>query len=244
MEQVFDFREFLLNLLKKGKFILILALALGIIGGAYGFFKQGSSLSGDIRDSYTATAAMSTNQKDITSSIPINTALLTVTANLSTDYFYEGLLEEYRSAEGGLLADIFGKTDPTVADLRNKVTISTKGSLLFFAVSTENEEVSARAAEVGGNYVTETVNNTIASVYLTQLDRQSLTVDHHVAVSRMKVGMKYGILGVAAGLGVGILLLSFISIFSLKVQSVKDLRKYDIPILGELTRASGKQGGN
>lgn len=245
MENVFDFREFLLNLLKKGKFILILALVLGFIGAGYGYLKQGDSLSGDLSDTYTATTTLAANLKDPGSAISVNTALLTVTANLSTDYFYEGLLEEYRNDESGLLAELFpGKAEPTAGDVRNIVAITTKGSWLFFAVTTENEIVSARAAEAGGKYVSTLMNDTLTNVTMDQMTRQSITANHHVAVSRMKVGIKFGLLGVAAGLGIGILLLSFVSIFSLKVSSAKDLRRYDAPILGELAKPSRKQGGN
>ena len=61
MDQVFDFREFFLTLLRRFKLLLILALVCGILGGLFGFAVKADGFSGDLRDTYTVTSVVSGN---------------------------------------------------------------------------------------------------------------------------------------------------------------------------------------
>lgn len=235
MEQVFDFREFTIYLWRRCKVILALALILAIAGGAYGYFVRSREVSDGIKDTYTVTSAVSVNTTSEETALA--SSMSTVDAVLSSDYFFDGLLKFLTSGEYIDCAKLFN--DPataTVADMKSAAKVSIKGNLIFFEVTTEDPALSERVAAAANERIVWVINNNISNLNAEALSRRMTSTNTAVAVSRAKIGLKFAIFGGVAGIGIGVLFYAFFNIFSLRVDTAQDLKKYGVPVLAEAGR--------
>ena len=239
MEEVFDFREFVLSLLKRIKGILISAIIFGLLGGGYGFLTAGTV--GEGGETFTATCAASVNVDDsgtITQWTP-GSVMGYIDALTASDFVYAEFGDVL--VQNGL-GEVVGNTEePTAADVQLAVKFYTKGNLLLADITTDSEEHSRQASEVALDYLATSFPKLLNHITVTPQGRQTINIVEMPAPSRVKRGLKYGLLGTAGGIVLGFLGSFFFDVFDLKLRSERDLKKFGIPVLGVVPRKGGKQ---
>ncbi len=237
MEQVFDFREFVFSVLDRIKLLLILGAVLGAAGAGYGVYS--ASAAGGGEETFTATSAATVNLTD-GGEIPywtLSGIMATVDAVSGSDFVYANFADEL--AAQGLSQVIPAGTpsageDVSANDIKTVVKFYCKGNLLLADVTTDDRELSSQASQCAIAYLSETVPSLLNHVEIVPQDRQTVNLTTQPAPSKLRQGLKFGLLGAAGGIVLGLLWGFFFDVFDLKVRSEKDLQKYGVPVLGVL----------
>ncbi|MFZ2538908.1 MAG: hypothetical protein WAX04_08390 [Oscillospiraceae bacterium] len=233
MEQVFDLREFIVNIFKKFKLVIIMAVVFGLLGGIFGFMRVGS-------DKFTTTSAGSVNivTNRATDATALTSAMTSIKDTVSGDFFYTGVLNSIKqNVDGGEFNQIFGgQKQPSIASLKEIIRIYVNGNLVLIEVTTTNEALSVEASNAGRKYVIEQLGKNINNIEVKEQRQQTVNTSLQNGDTPKGKAIKFGILGFGGGLVLAVLWIFFIDIMSLKVKSADDLKKYNMPILGEITK--------
>ncbi len=230
MEEVFDFRAFVLGLLRRWKALLIPFIVLGLIGGGVGFIRAGRA--GEEQPNYTATAAASVKLID-QGEIPywtLSGIMATVEAVSASDFTYANFADEL--AEQGLSQVLGGAADPGPEEIKQSVRFYIRGNLLLTEVTTHSQELSTQASQAGVNYLAEVLPSLISHIQVEPLDRQTVSMTVTPAPSKLRKAVKYGALGGAAGLVLGFLWIFCVDVFDPRLRSARDLERFGLPVLG------------
>lgn len=225
MEQFFDLREFLIMLLKKSGFFIILAVICGLIGAGFGFVAGGDTL-------YTSTASASVNTTGETTDATALTSIMTsVKDTVSGDFFYTGILAAIREEmDDKEFSTIFGESkQPSIANLKQVIRLYVNGNLVLIDVTSKNQELSTEAANVARKFVVERLTANINNITIT--NQGVLTVDKALQAGdtlKSRV-VKFGVFGAAGGIVVGVLWVFLVDAMSLKVKKAEDLKKFKLP---------------
>ncbi len=232
MEQVFDFREFVFSVLRRIKLMLILGAVLGVLGAGCGVYSASSAGGGE--ETFTATSAAAVNLRD-GGEIPywtLSNIMATIDAVSGSDFTYANFAEEL-AAQG--LSQVLPKgEDISAADIKTVVKFYCKGNLLLADVTTGDRDLSSQASQCAIAYLSRTVPQLLNHVEIVPLDRQTVSLTTQPAPSKLRQGLKFGLLGAAGGIVLGLLWGFFFDVFDLKVRSERDLQKYGVPVLGVL----------
>lgn len=231
MDQVFDFREFLLWLVKKCKVILLFAVILLILGAAFGWYK-GS------REQYMTTASANVNlSRRTTDSTALTSTMQSIKEYVTDNYFYNGLLDQMRQElTQERFSNFFrGNKEPKLDDLKKVITVYTRGNLVLIDVISGDKQLSIDASKIGQDYIVKAVSQPYADVVVTVQGQQ--TVDLRIQNGDTVTAdlLKFGILGFGGGIVLGILFIFFVQIFDLRVKEASDLRHYHIPVFGTIS---------
>lgn len=232
MDQVFDFREFILKLWRKFRLALLLGLIFAILGGAFGYIKYPD---GDlIRTTSTANVTMNDKTKDPTA---LTNAMLTINPVISNDTFYLGLLQELgKTLEQDQLDDLFlGDVTPKIEDMKEVINVYTKGNVVFADVTSTNKTIADVASLSCINYSIKQITMFSDGVTAKLLEQQSVNMTEQNNDSKLKSIMLYTIFGFAGGIVLAILLIFFIDIVDLRVKHLDDLKRFGLPVLGDFT---------
>lgn len=235
MEQVFDFREFVLMLLKKCKLALILLLIFGVLGAAFGYWR-GS------RDSFLSTSSATVALvRESTDPAALTNTMKDISSLATSDYFYSGIKPALKTALGEeRYLSLFPKAkEPTLSKLKEIVKFYTSGNLLMVDVTSSNPDLAAQAGAAAMDYALTEVGAANKTVMMQSHGQITVDVNEQNGSSEWSEALKFGILGMAGGFALGILWIFFADVFSLKVTSANDLRKYKLPVLGELDITEG-----
>lgn len=232
MEQVFDFREFMLMLLRKWKLPIILLVILGILGAGFGFWR-GS------REAFlsTSSAAVTLSRTSLDPSALTN-SMSEINALSSSDYFYNGLRPDLRDKLGEqVYLSLFPKgKEPTLAKFKEIVKFYTKGNLFLVDVTSSDEAVANLASGIAMTYAREEIDNANPNISLADHGQLSVSLNEQNGTSSGSEALKFGLLGMAGGFALGILWVFLADVFSVKVSGPEDLKKYRLPLLGELPK--------
>ncbi|MEG0692310.1 MAG: hypothetical protein RR444_04435 [Oscillospiraceae bacterium] len=233
MEQVFDLREFIVNIFKKFKLVIIMAVVLGLLGGAFGFFKG-------VEDKFTTTSSASVNIADqkSTDATALTSIMTSIKDTVSGDFFYTGILNSIRqSVDSEEFNKIFeGQAQPSIASLKEIVRVYVNGNLVLIDVTSSDEALSVEAGEAGRKHIIDQLGKNINNIDITAQRQQTVNTTLQNGNTPKKNAIKFGILGFGGGLVLAIFWIFFIDVMSLKVKSADDLKKYNMPILGEITK--------
>lgn len=226
MDKVFDLREFILLLLKKGKLFIIFAVVLGFLGGAFGFLNGGDELY-----ICTTSASVNTQNDGMTDATALTSIMTSVKDTLSSDFFYTGIFQAiFESMTQEQVKLLFGNVEqPTVESLKNVIKLYVKGNLVLVDVTGEKQVVEP-ASELARGYVmgrlTQNINNIILEEEGKQVIKQSVQTGD-TAKSRT---LKFGILGFGGGLVLAALWIFFFDVMSVRVKKAEDLKRYGLPV--------------
>lgn len=235
MEQVFDFREFVMMLLKKCKLALLLLVIFGILGGAFGYWR-GS------HDNFLSTSSATvTLTKASLDPSALTNSMSDINALSSSDYFYAGVKPDLKEklGEADYLRLFPNGKEPTLSKFKEIVKFYTKGNLFLVDVTSSDTSLASRASTVAMEYALEEIAAANKLVTLESHGQITVDLNEQNGSDEWNEMLKFGILGMVGGLALGILWIFFADVFSLKVKSVNDLRKYNLPILGELEKSEG-----
>lgn len=237
MEQVFDFREFMFTLLKKCKLILILAVVFAILGAGFGYLKSGG-------EEYMTTAGASVGLAKVTlESAPLTDTMKNVDAIISDNFFYTGMVNHIKKSMGNEKFDalLSHVKNPKLSDMKKIVKVYTKGNLILIDSTCEEPELTQDASRAGMEYILERLPKLNEYVNLTKQSEQTVDLRIQEGSSRTSEILKFGILGFGGGIVLGILWIFFVAVFDLRVKSAVDLKKYSLPVLGELNKKEEKK---
>lgn len=230
MEQVFDFREFVLNITKRLKGILIFALILAVLFGGLGYIKANSDV---YMTTYTATVNMTGGNKEAD---VLTGTMKNLTAILDSDYFYNNIVNEIRkNMTSGEFEEIFSTNkELSINDIKDVIVLSIKGNVILIDISSSDKELSKEACEIGINYIVNEVPNMIHNTTVSALGSQTVNLSEQKGESTFKMVALFAALGLILGIGLGVIWIFFVDVFDLKLQSADDLRKFGLPVLGEI----------
>ena len=233
MEQVFDLREFIVAIFIKFKLVLIMAVVLGILGGAYGFLKE-------VEDEFTTTSSLSVNIEDkkLSDATALTSVMTSIKDTVAGDYFYTGILSSIReSVDTNEFDKMFdGKQSPSIEQLKEVVKVYVNGNLVLIDVTSTQESLSVEASEAGTTYIMEQLGKNINNIDIMKQGHQTINTTLQKGETQQSNGIKFLLVGFAGGMGLAILWVLFIDIMSLKIRSAADLKKYNMPILGEIKK--------
>lgn len=229
MEQVFDFREFMLLLLRKCKLPLILAVAFGILGGAFGFVTGGGDL-------YRTTAGVNVNiVASARETAPLTDTMNSISSIVSDNFFYTGMIaamqEDLTEERFSQLLD--GKRSVRLSDLKDVISISVKGNLILVTVEARDSALSRDAAHAGLQYASARIPQINANVSMGEPDEQTVDVNALEGGGRASKALKFGLLGLGGGLVIGILWIFFFQVFDLRLHTPEDLGRREYPAAWE-----------
>ncbi len=233
MEQVFDLREFIVNIFRKFKLVIIMAVVFGLLGGVFGFMRVG-------KDKFTTTSATSVNiiTNQTTDATALTNIMTSIRDTVSGDFFYIGVLNSIKkNVDNTEFNEIFdGQKQPSIASLKEIIKIYVNGNLVLIDVATTNEALSIEAGNAGRKHIIEQLGKNINNINLTEQTQQTVNTSLQNGDTPKSKAIKFGVLGFGGGMVLAILWIFFIDIMSLKVKSADDLRKYNLPILGEIAK--------
>ena len=242
MDQVFDFRECFLTLLRRFKLLLILALVCGILGGLFGFAVKADGFSGDLRDTYTVTSVVSVNLNRQEKDVPLSSIMTTIDGVLQSNYFQTTLMQagfdkpELESA----VAELFPQPETTELDeFKKTVKTSIKGNLILVEVTAHSQQNAQAYSIFSADYIAKEISGMVTTVSMTPKEKQTILQNSAVWTDKLVTTAKFGILGAAGGFGLGILWIFFFNIFSLKIKSADDLKTFGLPVLGIFDQPKG-----
>ena len=230
MEQVFDFREFMLTLLRKCRLIIILAVIFGVLGGIFGFIKGGEQ-------QYMTTSGASVNYaKKTLETTPLTDTMKSIDSIIADNFFYTGLVNAVQSGmtESEYAELMGGKKSLKLDDMKNYVKVYTKGNIVLIDTTSKNRELSAKASHIGIQFVLERIPEYNQNVTMSQQSEQTVNLNEQQGNNRKSGAIKFGILGFGGGIVLAILWTFFAGVFDLRVKCASDLKKYRLPVLGEL----------
>lgn len=230
MEQVFDFREFVIMMVKKFKLVIILGLIFAVLGAIFGYIKYPDTDL--IKTTSSASLSITDKTQDATA---LANAATNVNAVVTYDTFYVGVLEQLAQTlneeEMNILFE--GDRTPKITDLKEYITMYVKGNVVYADVTSHDEEVSQKASKLCIDYAIEQIPTFSEDVAVKFLQQQNVNLTKQNNDTLLKSVLLYGILGLVGGIVIGVLWVFFVDIFDLRVKTASDLRKYGLPVLGE-----------
>lgn len=237
MEEFFDFREFMVNILKKFKLVLILALILGLLGAIFGYVKG-------VDHKFTTTTSASVNIKDIKviEGTALESVMRSIKDTVSGSFFYTGIYNYISDNTSSEEYDVFFNKDkhPSIEELKEIIKINVNGNLVLTDAIVVDEKLSVKVSSLCRQYVIEQLSNNINNVELKEQAIQTVNTSLQNGDTPKKKSTKYGLLGFGGGIVLAILWIFFVDVMSLKVKCADDLKKYNIPVLGEVTESRVK----
>lgn len=233
MEQVFDFREFVIKAFKKFKSALILALIFAILGGIVGVIK---SKQPDVyKNVASASVSFSDNSQDATA---LTNATKNINDVITYDSFYYGILQElsYNFTVEELQTLFDGVKTPKISKMQEIINVYMKGSVVFISVTCDEPELCEKASKICIDYSIKEIPNFFEGTSVKFLQQQKLNVSNQNNPSKPKTIIKYSVLGLGGGFVLAILFIFFVDVLDLRVKSKEDLLKYGLPILGEVNK--------
>lgn len=240
MENIFDLREFLIMLYQKAKSYIVLVIAFTLIGATYGASTVDSNVY--ISQSACSINFIASDQNEIDG---LDVIMGNIRETITSNYFYIGVLNDilssYEQYERAELNDIFKvNQNPDLNDLKGILNIYTSGNNVIIEVKSNDSSKSQRLS----NYVREIAANKLAQ----NIQNITITIqDQYVYNQQLETGdnsstqiIKYAIAGGLAGIVCVMFYGFFFNVIDTRVRSAADLRKYNIPILGEITIPEGE----
>ena len=235
MEEVFDFRSFVMGIVRRWKALCIPLVVFGLLGGAFGYAR--ASMAGEQQPSYTATAAAAVNLVDA-GEIPywtLSGVMATVEAVSASDFTYANFADEL--ADQGLSQIVGESADPSIDEIKQSIRFYIRGNLLLAEVTSHSQELSTQASQAGVTYLSEVLPELISHISVEPLDRQTVSMAVTPAPSKLRKAVKFGALGGAGGLVLGLLWIFCVDVFDPRAQSRRDLTRYGLPVLGAGAKA-------
>lgn len=232
METIFDLREFLLKLYQKVKKSITLIVALGILGATYGGITSESNTYVSQSAASVNITSHNTNETD-----GIDIVMGNIRETISSNFFYMGILNEinvnYSEDE---VKDLFKKQLPiNINDLREILNIYTSGNTIIVELKATNsvtaQKFSNSIRETTVKKIAQNINNITITIQDQYVYNQMLETGD-VSTQRM---IKYGLVAILGGLVIIIFYSFFFDIIDTKVKTTKDLKKFNLPILGEIS---------
>lgn len=233
MEKVFDLREFLITIYEKCKNFVAFILIIAMLGALYGASTNQSNV-------YVSQSSSSVNltQYEKAENDGLDIIMGNIRETVTGDYFYIGILNELNSLydEEELSELMQTAQNPSLTDLKSTLNIYTNGNTILVEVKANN---SVTAQKFSNSIRELTVKKLVQNI-------QNITIsiqDQYVYNQMLQTGntlptrvLKYTLAGAGAGIVITILYTFFFEVMDTKVKSTKDLQKYNLPILGELTQ--------
>lgn len=232
MEQVFDLREFVCKIFKKGLAFLAAGIVLAAAGAAYGYTRTPEQ-------KYTSTSSASVNITDsaVSDSTAITAVMTAVRESITSDFFYNDAYETLETTLGAEAAsDFFSSShQPSVADLKNTIRLSASGNLIFAAATSKDSAVATTVSDIIIENIISKLSQNISNVNITKQGSQVINTGLQEYDGAVKTALKYSIIGFIAGIVLVLVWVFFFDIMTLKLKSADDLKKFLLPILGEIT---------
>lgn len=232
MEQVFDFREFILNILKRYKLILILGLVFLLLGGLFGAVKSNEE---QYMTTYTANVNIVGGQEKADL---LTGTMKNITAILESDYFYNNIVHEIKTKmTSGEFKEIFNSSkELSIDEIKDVIVLHTQGNIILIDITSTDPELTKEACEIGINYIVSEVSLMLDNVTVKALGNQTVNLAELKGETMTKNVILFGILGLIGGIGIGVISIFFSEVFDLKVKSAEDLKRFNIPVLGEIRK--------
>lgn len=229
MEQVFDFREFLLSLAKKMRLVILLGAIFLVLGGGFGIYKAMSEV-------FVSTASANVNIIQDSQTVNIKDVMANIDSVITGDYYYTGILESIKKNmdNDGFLKLFSNQKEPKIRDLKEIIKVYTQGNLVLIDVTASDGVVAQDAAVVGMNYLIDQIPNFIKTVVVSEQGQHTINLKEKDGDTIFSQAFIFGILGLIAGIAIGVLSIFFVDIFDLRIKSKDDLKQYKLPILGEI----------
>lgn len=236
MEQVFDFREFVIKMFKKFKLALIVGLIFCLFGGAFGYIRYPNA--DQMKTTSSASISFADNIQDATA---LSNALTNINAVVTYDNFYVGILQQLSDNLSVEEIDVLFPWDntPQIKDLKDIISIYIKGSVVFADVTTNDAELAKKASKVCIDYASQTIPTFFEGTTVKYLNQQTVNITSQNNDSIQNNMLKFAVLGLGAGIVLSLLFIFFVDILDLKVKTQDDLKKYGLPILGEIVNKEG-----
>lgn len=237
MEQVFDFREFVIKMFKKFKLAIILGLIFCLLGGAYGYLSYPNV---DLmKTTSSASISFADSQQDATA---LSNAITNINAVVTYDTFYVGILQQLSNELSvDEMNELFpGDSTPKIKDVKELISIYIKGSVVFADVSCNNTDISKKASKVCIDYAIQKIPTFFEGTSVKYLNQQTVNMTNQSNDSKLKDTVKFAVLGFGGGIVLALLFIFFVDILDLRVKSKDDLKKYGLPILGEIVTKEAK----
>lgn len=233
MEQVFDFREFVIKIWKKFKLAVILGLILALLGGAFGYLSYPKSDS--IKATSTAAVSMVDRTKDGTA---LTNAMSMINSVVTSDNFYISVLQNLSTTlDKGRVEMLFdGDDSPKLSKLKEVIVLSVRGNIVSVEILSIDEQLSSDASAACMDYMIKQIPIFNDDVLVKHLQNQSFNVSKQNNDSVIKKTLLYTGLGLGGGIVVAIMLIFFVDIIDLRVGCAEDLKRYKLPVLGEIKR--------
>lgn len=237
MDEVFDLREFIMYIVRKFKLVIVVALVCAVLGAAFGFFSAG-------KEKFTTTSSAGVNV--ITKTDSDATALTSIMTNIKDtvagDYFYTGVLNSIqKNVDSQEFNRIFeGNKRPAIADLKKVIKIYVNGNLVLIDVTVTDEALSVEASNAGRTYIMEELSKNINNISVVERGFQTISASLQTGEIPKTKAIKFGVLGFGSGIILTVFYIFFVDVMSLKVKSIADLKKYKLPVFGEVKADGGK----
>lgn len=232
METVFDLREFLLTIYSKVKKSISLIIALGILGATYG----GITTENNVYLSQSASSINITSYNE-NETDGIDIIMGNIRETISSNFFYMGILNEinvnYPEDE---IKDLFKKQLPiNINDLREILNIYTSGNTVIVELKASNSVTAQKFSNTIREATVKKIAQNINNITITIQDQYVYNQMLETGDLSSKRLIKYGLIGILGGLVLIIFYSFFLDIIDTKVKTSKDLEKFNLPILGEIT---------
>ena len=120
--------------------------------------------------------------------------------------------------------------------MKDYVKVYTKGNLVLIDTTSKNRELSAKASHAGIEFVLRRIPEYNQNVTMSKQPEQTVDLKEQQGSNRKSDAVKFGILGFGGGIVLAILWTFFAGVFDLRVKCAADLKKYRLPVLGELAK--------
>lgn len=242
MEENFDIKEFLIRLLKRINiffiFIIIFSIIfilIPILGITNNISDYGSN---NLNNTYITIKVNNSYNKigDYIGSQLINTTGNTVTSNLIINETYK----EFINNIGTDLSKKYNidKNSFDFSKFNNLLSIKHISNTPIIEVSVfyADTELSNYLVDCYYNVISKNINNYIDDVSfdIKKFDNKENNITDNNSNNKMKKIIKYGILGAGLGFLIALMFILIYDVFDNKIRSKKDLKCFNIDILGNI----------
>lgn len=205
MEQVFDFREFIVNIFKRYKLVLVPALIFCLLGSLFGLYKASG-------EHYMTTYTANVNMTSANTEADVLTGTMkNITAIIESDYFYNNIVDEIKKEmTNGEFSEIFSDDkEPSISKIKEVIVLHTKGNLILLDITSERPELTKEACEIGINYIVREIPSMINNISVSSLGSQTVDISEQKGETVGKDVALFGILGLVGGIAIGVLFIFF-----------------------------------
>lgn len=233
MEQVFDFREFVIKIWKKFKLAVVLGLILALLGGVFGFLTFPKK--DEIKAISTAAVSMADRTKDGTA---LTNTMSMINSVVTGDNFYISVLQNLSTTlnKTRVVSLFDGDESPKIKKLKEVIILSVRGNIVSVEVISGDKQLSNDAVTICMDYIIKQIPIFNDDVSVKPLQQQTINITKQNNDSVIKKMLLYTALGMGGGIVIAIMFIFFVDIIDLKVRCAADLKRYKLPILGEIRR--------